>query len=71
MGAKHHLGYLEISGEGVVMPGEGSRVGDSHPGVFFRSTGRRNDPPTDISLSNKPLRTGKHRVQHSGSPSFL
>lgn len=53
------------------MPGEGNRVGDSHPEVFFLSTGRRNDPRTDISLSSKPLRTGKHRVQHSESPSFL
>lgn len=61
-GVKDGLGYLEVPGEGVVMTGEGNRVGDSHPGVFFPSTGRGNDPPADVFLSSKPLKKGKHRV---------
>lgn len=48
------------------MTGEGNRVGDSHPGVFFLSTGRGNDPPTDASLSSNGLRTEKHRVRIHG-----
>lgn len=50
----------------MVMTGEGSGVGDSHPGVFFLSTGRGNDPPADVSLSSKPLKKGKHRVWTHG-----
>lgn len=50
MRPKDHLGYLEVAGEGVVISGEGDRVGDSHPGVLLLSTGKGNDAPTDISV---------------------